>query len=422
MPDAGNGTGLPDPGSPALSSLPPAQRLPVLDALRGFALLGIFLMNIEWFSRPMQEMALGVPADATGWDYRAAWLVQVLVQGKFWVLFALLFGIGFALMARRPGPSADDGRGFRRMFKRRCAMLLVLGLAHAVLLWPGDILHLYALAGLLLLGMRGLSPGLQAGVGTALYAAAAVMMLAVGGLMLAMASIDGAALASVIDESMADATRAADRYAQGDFLAVSLQRLQDFLLVLQAIWLSIPMALGVFLIGNWLVASGRIDDIGRHRGFFIRLAAIALPLGIAMEVGALALGTRFSPAQLGQATIATAVKMAASLPLALAYLALFVLAFQSQALARVLRWLAPAGRMALSNYLLQSLLASSLFYGYGAGAWGQLGRAEQVLLVLLVFALQVLASHWWLSRHRLGPVEWLWRWWSHGVRPPMRTR
>ena len=87
---------------------------------------------------------------------------------------------------------------------------------------------------------------------------------------------------------------------------------------------------------------------------------------------------------------------------------------------RVLGWLAPAGRMALTNYLLQSVVAAIAFHGYGFALWGQLGRAAQVALVFAVFAAQVVLSALWLSRFRFGPVEWLWRWLTYGTRPPMR--
>lgn len=394
----------------------------MLDGLRGFALLGIFLMNIEWFSRPLQEMALGLPADATGADRGAAWLVQVLVQGKFWVLFALLFGMGFSVMARRAAQAGDDGSGFRRVFIRRCLMLLVLGVAHALLLWPGDILHLYALTGLLMLAMRALSPRLQAGIGVSLYVAGVVLMLAAGGLLNMLATFDADALAQMAMESRQAAMLATERYAHGGYVAATWQRTLDFGLLAQTIWLTAPMTLGVFLLGSALVSSGRIDDIAGQRPFFLRMACIALPLGVVLQAGTLALGTQFDHAQIGPAAIASAARMAASLPLALGCMAVFVLLAQRAWFAGVLHWLAPAGRMALSNYLLQSALASSLFYGYGAGLWGRCGRAEQVLLVLLVFGAQLLVSRWWLARYRFGPVEWLWRWWTYGARPALRLR
>src|SRR5690606_6470666 len=113
--------------TPAFAPIDAAQRIQALDVIRGFALLGIFLMNIEWFSRPMQEMGWGIDPAATGLDLTAAWAVHVFVAGKFWVLFSLLFGMGFAVMSSRGG----HGPQFRGHYLRRCLVLLVLGVLHA---------------------------------------------------------------------------------------------------------------------------------------------------------------------------------------------------------------------------------------------------------------------------------------------------
>ena len=119
-------------------------------------------------------------------------------------------------------------------------------------------------------------------------------------------------------------------------------------------------------------------------------------------------------------TFAQALQLAGGALMALGYLAWIVRALQQEALARALRWLAPAGRMALTNYLLQSLVMTWIFCGYGLGYFERMPRAWQPLLVVAFFMLQVAASHWWLSRFRFGPVEWLWRWFTYGARPPLR--
>ena len=124
--------------TPRLGPVASGDRLTVMDMLRGAALLGVFAMNVEWFSRPMQEMGSGIPATATGLDHAVAWAVHVLVAGKFWTMFSLLFGMGFVLMADR---IAAAGRSVERVFARRMAALFVFGLLHIALLWPGDILH-----------------------------------------------------------------------------------------------------------------------------------------------------------------------------------------------------------------------------------------------------------------------------------------
>src|SRR3546814_161004 len=140
----------------------------------------------------------------------------------------------------------------------------------------------------------------------------------------------------------------------------------------------VPMAIGVFRIGVWLVRSGRMHDVAAQRAFFARLALYAIPAGLALVACSVALGTSFDvSSQIGLMTLASAVMLAGSLPLALGYLALFVLGLGVPGLRRVLGWLAPAGRMALTNYLLQSLVAALVFHGYGLALWGQLGRGSE---------------------------------------------
>jgi uncharacterized protein len=136
------------PSSETFTPLAGAQRIEALDVVRGFALLGIFLMNIEWFSRPISTMGQGMPRGLTGADWLASWFVTYFVQGKFWMIFSLLFGMGFAVMLVR---AERAGRPFIRVYLRRILALAVLGAVHYIYLWDGDILFSYAVAALGLL-------------------------------------------------------------------------------------------------------------------------------------------------------------------------------------------------------------------------------------------------------------------------------
>jgi uncharacterized protein len=167
----------------------------------------------------------------------------------------------------------------------------------------------------------------------------------------------------------------------------------------------------VFLCGAWFVRSGRIGDVVAHAAFFRALALVGVAVGAVFGVVMLS----------GPQAIAGGMHMASSLALAFGYLGIIAWMLARSATARFVAWLAPVGRMALSNYLLQSLVASTIFYGYGLGMWGRIGRGSQVLLVVVIFAAQVVLSRWWLSRYRFGPAEWLWRWGTYGKRPAFRA-
>ena len=405
-------------GATAFAPIDSAQRIQAMDVVRGFALAGIFLMNVEWFGRPLQEMGQGIDPAATGLDHAAAWAVHVFVAGKFWVLFSLLFGMGFAVMSSRGGHGAQ----FRVRYLRRCLVLLGLGVLHALLLWPGDILHTYAIAGLLMLGLGEISSRARLSLGLGLYLVPALLVVGLGGLIALVPAGEISDLAGTAALMEARAATAAQAYAHGSYLETVAQRARDFVhVVLQGDLMVVPMALGVFMLGAWMVRSGRIHDVAAQRAWFARLALWTLPVGALFVALSLRVGTSFDGLRaMGPMMLSQGLMMLGSLPLALGYLALLVLGLGVPGLSRALGWLAPAGRMALTLYLLQSLLASVLFHGYGFGLWGQVGRAGQVLLVLALFALQVLLARWWMTRCRFGPMEWLWRWMTYGVRPPLR--
>jgi uncharacterized protein len=402
------------------------QRLVALDALRGFALLGIALMNVEFFTRPLQGVMLGLDPALQGADYAAGWVIMAFVQGKFWTLFSLLFGMGFALMLERADALRADP-GFAGLYARRLLGLLLIGLAHAVLLWAGDILVPYALAGFLLLLLFRNTPVSRLwkwGLGLYLVPVGLVWLMALG---MSAAQFDPAIAAQTAQdmeraaaELQRDYAAAEAVYRDGSYAAVTAQRWRDSLMQYGWMPMFVPAVLGMFLLGAWLLRSGRMRDVAAHRAFFLRLLAFGGPLGAALALYAMPL---LLSAQMTVPTRELAIGMTAmtlaSLLLCLAYASAIVLAV-SGPWPGLARWLAPVGRLALSNYLLQSLVFTTLFYGYGFGLWGQVPRAWQVPLVLAVFALQVGLSRAWLARFRYGPVEWAWRAFTYGRAPRLR--
>jgi uncharacterized protein len=404
-------------GGPVTSPVTDVERLPVMDVLRGFALLGIFLMNIEFFNRALQEYGAGV-APGQGLDTVAGLAIYALVQGKFWVLFALLFGMGFALMRER---ARAAGRPFVGLYLRRTALLMLFGVLHITLLWVGDILLAYGISALFLLAMMWLRGRAALVVGAALYLLTSGLWLLSGVGMMFMPETMLGPVQQQMAAMVADGAQATTIYREGGFAAVTAQRIDDYVFMLTgAVVFQIPMMLGVFLVGTWLVGTGRLADPAAHRGFFTRMAVGGLVLGSAGVAAALSVGTHFDLVeQFAESTVALGLMAMANLPMALGYLGLVVLA----TIGPVGRWLsvlAPAGRMALTNYLMQSLVASLVFYGYGLGLFGELGRAAQVGFVVVVFAAQVAFSRWWLARFRFGPLEWLWRAGTYLTLPPMR--
>jgi uncharacterized membrane protein YeiB len=557
------------------------QRIEALDAIRGFALIGICLMNIEFFNRALGSQGFGMPQGLTGINWLASYFVAYFVAGKFWTIFSLLFGMGFAIMLTR---AEAAGRGFIRPYVRRIAALAVFGALHTIFLFGGDILFSYAVAAafllvalygtwkwilgtlLVLVGMSFI-PGLGQGAGgaagalaftslVALYLrnekrvcslsvisfmlivlgavgiiAAGVMiamhavpqvrgpviaigvlfvllgllankfhnpvearswragaaiylltgvMMTIGGLVnyltppepvvAAAATSAGAAPAAAVPAAAAaapavtasaakaddkkvddkktaakpaltDAQKKAERKAErekqlkknaeevaneikvnstGSYADVVRLRASRFVEHAQTQPGFATLLIGMFLLGTWFIRSGVMADTGAHLPLFRKFAMIGLPLGIGIGLASSLIATgHVAGAQNDGYMFANGLLMIGNLAASLGYVGVVVLFLHNRSSLAKVRVLAPYGRMALTNYLCQSLVMSSIFFGYGFGLWG-MGRTNQVLVALLLCAVQVALSQWWLARFRYGPAEWLWRAVTYMKIPAMR--
>jgi uncharacterized protein len=183
----------------------------------------------------------------------------------------------------------------------------------------------------------------------------------------------------------------------------------------------LPLSLGLFLIGAGIARSGVVADPLRHRALLREIVRFGLPIGAMLTAVSVMIDSAPSLALFSASSIlAQTLHMLAGLPLALALIAGLLLLLQGGA-----RWplrFAPAGRMALTNYLGQSLIATWALYGYGLNLWGRLSYTELIVAAVAVFVLQMAASAWWLRRFRFGPLEWLWRAFSYWRWPAMRVR
>ena len=366
------------------------RRILGIDALRSFALFGILVVNIGYFASGYTFHQVHDPAFASVADTAAHWVVTVFFEMKFYLLFSFLFGYSLTLQI---DSAARKGVDFRPRFLRRLAALSAIGALHAVLLFQGDILTTYALLGLLLLALHRIRPRtalITAGVITALMTVQFLAMAATG-----VAEVDtGAALAAGAQTTSALAGGPLDVVAEHlrslPHMAVALVGMQG------------PVAFAAFLTG---LAAGRhrvlADPAAHDRA--LRLAQwVGFPVGLAGSLGLAALGGTADPAG-----VAVAVATAPFLPAA--YSATLLRFFQTGAGARTAAVLAPAGRMALTNYLAQSLLCLLLFTGVGLGLVGQVSPAPVLLIAAGIFLLQLGASAWWMSGHAYGPVEWVLR-------------
>ncbi|MFE1897917.1 DUF418 domain-containing protein [Streptomyces yangpuensis] len=378
---------------------PPLPRLAHVDALRGFALLGILLVNITFMASAYQGTGVTDPAHDSAPDNAVRFLIEVFFEAKFYLLFSFLFGYSFTLQLASANRA---GAAFPPRFLRRCAGLFVLGLGHAVLLFPGDILTTYAVLGLLLLAVHRIRPRTAVRAAVALFAVTAVGYLL---LAWALAATGGGGIDTAAVTEQARRTTEALRGDAGSVIGAHLRQLPDVVFMLA--FFQAPAAFAAFLLG---LAAGRrraLAEPTRHSRVLRRIQWIGFPLGIAggLVWAHAAQGHSGTPYQL----VAVAVDVVTAPLLAAAYAATVLRTLAGPRGGRAAAALAPAGRMTLTNYLTQSLVLAFVFTGFGAGLVGRPAPPYVVLTALVLFAVQLAFSRWWLARHRYGPVEWVLR-------------
>ena len=393
----------------------PYHRYDSLDLLRGIAVLGILLCNIWAFALPYaaydNPSAYG---DLSGLNYWAWWIPAVFAQEKFITLFSLLFGAGLALFREHllsQGQIAA-GRHYRRMLG-----LLVIGVMHAYLLWFGDILAVYAVCGMLLY------PLLRVRTSLLLLTALALLLLEFSllwSITREMLSLTDGELMVAVKHWLPEAGLSADEVAiyQSDWLTQMQHRVPE---AWAGEWATLifygPRLCGLMLLGAVLYRSGGLLGQWSRRVYTV-IALATLSVGFAMVVYGVQIFANSGFAFSSSLLMGNYWNAVGSLLVAAGYAAAVMSWSQRPHLAAWLRQaLIRTGRMAFSNYLLTSLLCTTLFYGHGLAWFGQMDRLTLLLICLLIWAILIAASQHWMQRHPHGPLEWCWRWLSYGVRP-----
>jgi uncharacterized protein len=399
---------------PSLGPASEQERVVVLDVLRGLAVFGILTVNMMMFSAPAR-MPGYAPPPQSGVDNLIENLIAFFAVGKFYTLFSFLFGLGFALQLQR---AAARGTPFLPIYARRLFLLLLIGLAHAVLLWDGDILGLYAVLGFLLLLFRHAAPR------TLLMWAGVCVLLSIGlmwvgyrlqygaGSMFSVPVSAGspAIYASAVDEAIAI-------FGQGSYAEIVAYRLASLprnalLLVLE----QGPGAFAMFLFGLFVGRQRIFENATSHVPQIRKWLPVLL-------IGALVLNTGFVVGELREHVRLESVGLTLGAPLlCLSYIGGVILLVHRAEWQMRLRPVAAVGRMALTNYLLQSVICTTIFYGYGLALYGRTSATVGVLITLAIYPVQVAASSWWLKRFRFGPIEWMWRSLTYAQWQPLRRQ
>lgn len=386
------------------------ERIVTIDVIRGFALIGIFLVNMPTFHSPVY---LDIFPEYNGVDYWLQILLQMFVQTKFYTIFSFLFGLGFYIFMSR---AEEKGLKVNRLFSRRLFILLLFGVVHTVFLWFGDILHTYALAGFLLLLFYKRKPK------TILiwaFSLVSVFYLLNSSSYLVPAPMFEEIMGQMEQENEGKMGEYVEMYESGSYLewvsyrigAEILPRLsQEFFIIIEV--------LALFLFGLYAGKVGIFQSYTTHRkkikGVWLTTFILSIPL--AGMVAALKMNV-VDHGVYQQISVQLFTGLS-GVTLCFFYITSIILLMQKEIWQKLLRPLGFMGQMALTNYLLQTLI--SVFIFLGLNFYGKVSLTEGTIIAIVILIFQIIISRVWMKHFRFGPMEWLWRTWTYGYRQPMK--
>lgn len=391
------------------------HRVTMIDILRGLAVFGIFFVNILMFSSPdLFYVRAGVLPEESALNYTVRLLIDMFFTGKFYTILSFLFGFGFFIFMQR---AEEKGKRLYSLFTKRMCILLVLGFLHQILLWSGDVLHSYALLGLLLMLFY------RRRAKTAFIWAVCILVVYFSLFLLAFlqpANEVAATMAANYQEAVAIAKVAADVY-QGDgnyFQWITFRLHNEVMPGLLMEWITYPCMFAMMLFGFYFGKMGIFADVRQYSKLFRTMLAICGTVGLTL-VAVLAM-LRLRWIELGASTVAVEsfLTYVSGIFMSFFYISLAVLLYQHGYGKKILYPFHYAGRMALTNYMVQSIVSAVVFAG--VGLYAKVDFLVCALYGLEIILLEMAFSIWWMSRFRLGPVEWVWRRLTYGGLGPMK--
>jgi uncharacterized protein len=383
-----------------LASAPvnPSERIDAIDALRGLALFGVLAINVVMeFRVSIFEQFLPLPATTSTLDRAVLNFLMAAIELKAFALFSLLFGVGLAIQFERLAPNPRRAI----LLLRRLGVLLMFGLIHLFLIWNGDILTEYSLAGFIVLPLLW-GPRWLLAAGAALFLA----------LYLAQPLLPPAVPWPTTAWFWTHVAEARQVYGSGGFLEILAFQIREVPAMLPLhVWI-FPRTIALFLFGMLVWRTDVIRRPAAHGGLLFAVALTGVFAGSALTLA--------EPRMLWLGRGWFSLERLAGVLLATGYAAAAFAALNTGIGSRLLGWAAPLGRMAFTNYLTQSVIFSWIFFGYGFGLFGRVGVVAALAIGIGVYVAQVVLSAWWLRYYRFGPVEWLWRSLMYGV--PQRLR
>lgn len=407
----------PEPAPVALAPLPALDREHTVDVIRGFALLGILILNIIAFAYPADSYQSPFTKGSEpyigkfeGLNAGIWWFAHIFADLKLMTLFSMLFGGGVILMSR------NKQGGFAPLYYRRLAFLAAVGFLHGFFLWFGDILLSYALCGAMLYPLRNLAPRWLFLIGFAFFTFGALTTIGFGALM-ELAPPERRAEMSGSPEKYAATVELVRSGVLGtlQYNAICAAMIQIFVFLMQTAW----RVCGLMIIGMALMKLGFFTGRWSTRAYLATMLA-GYAVSLALIIPATIDHVREGYPMMLMFTVKGQANYVGSLPMAVAHASALILLVRAGLLRFLTDRLAAVGRMAFTNYLATSVILTFCFYGWGLGLFAKFERPQVYLFVLGVWTLQLIWSPLWLARFRTGPLEWLWRSATHLEWQPLR--
>jgi uncharacterized protein len=388
--------------SPRIGPVSISERILFIDVLRGVALFGILAANMRAFCAPLEAYDHIQVLFRGRADVLAQFFIDAFVQGKFISIFSFLFGLGFAIQMTRA-----EARGVRFLgfYPRRLIALALFGLVHGILIWFGDILLTYALSGAILLLFRNRQQK------TLLWWAGGLFSLPIvaGSIFLALYFRFRRPWMEPKGPDLNKLHTVIHIYASGTVRQILAQNWVEWKQQLPVTLFAI-YAVALFLLGMWVWRAGIVQRLDDYRPVLKRVCAWCIPVGLVLNIYVAAVNALLPPGRFSMAAwFAGVIDLAAAHILSAGYVSGLALLFMRADWRRALLPFAAVGRLALTDYLMQSVLCTLFFYHYTTGLFGRVGPALALVPTILLYGAQVIFSNWWLRHYRFGPMEWLWR-------------
>ncbi len=409
-----------------LQPLRSSERMVILDFLRGLAIFGILMVNMAWYNGPLfAQVGDMIPWQDTS-NRLSLLFIKLFFEGKFYPLFAVLFGLGFYYFMRKAN---EDTHSVMFRYRMRLLYLLLFGMLHVVFFWYGDILIIYALFGFVMTWFYKKSDKTLIVWVVIFIVLPAFLIIAMVGLLQFAMQVPEAA--EGIQQGFAEqdryarefVARAYEVYATGSFMEIMRVRLTDYLHALNGIIFAFPNVMSLFLIGLLMGRKQVFRSLPHALGVLRKVFFWCLPVAIVfngMYVYASTMGSFFQP-DWYMAAMVTGSLIGGPAQM-FVYMYLLAWLYHKGFFGRLAGAIESVGRMAFTNYLTHTIIVTTLFYSYGLGLYGQVNYWQGMLLAVLIYVVQLMWSPYWLERFRFGPFEWLWRTATYGKKQPFRRK